>query len=68
MRLRVERETKVMYEVLVRVVHDTSGQFSVGDVTERPCPAITIGVNGLNTVHYQVYSYLTNTPPRFNYE
>lgn len=53
----------MMYEVLVKVVHDTSGQFSVGDVTERPCPAITIGVNGLNSAHYQIYSYFTNTPP-----
>jgi DNA (cytosine-5)-methyltransferase 1 len=38
-----------------RVVHDTSGQFSVGEVTDRPCPAITIGVNSLNSSHYQAY-------------
>lgn len=37
-----------------RVVHDTSGLYSSGDVTNRPCPAITIGVNSLNSRHYQV--------------
>lgn len=52
-----------MYEVLVKVVHDTSGLFSVGDITDRPSPTITIGVNSLNASHFQVYTYLTDTPP-----
>lgn len=37
-----------------RVVHDTSGLFSQGDVTDRPCPAITNGKGGLNAYHFQV--------------
>jgi len=37
-----------------RAVHDTSGAFSVGEFTDRPSPAITIGVNSLNSRHYQV--------------
>jgi len=37
-----------------RVVHDTSGDFSVGDVTDRPSPAITVGVNALNASHFKV--------------
>lgn len=40
--------------VTARVMDDTSGQFSQGDVTDRPCPAITVGVGGLNSRHYQV--------------
>ena len=37
------------------VVHDTrTPSFSAGDVTDRPCPAITIGVNSLNSCHYKV--------------
>jgi DNA (cytosine-5)-methyltransferase 1 len=38
----------------VRVIHDTGGQYSQGDITDRPCPAITIGVNGLNSSHYLI--------------
>jgi DNA (cytosine-5)-methyltransferase 1 len=40
--------------VYARVIHDTSGLFSQGDVTDRPCPAITIGVNSMNSGHYKV--------------
>lgn len=53
-----------MQEVITRVVHDTSGLFSQGDVTDRPCPAITIGVGGLNACHYQVEYRMSDTPPR----
>ena len=53
----------MMYEVKVRAVHDTSGLYSSGDITDRPCPAITIGVNGLNSAHYQVEYYLTDSLP-----
>lgn len=52
-----------MFEVIKRVVHDTSGLFSQGDITDRPCPAITIGVNSLNASHYQVEYYRTDAPP-----
>lgn len=37
-----------------RAVHDTSGHFSKGEVTEEPCPCITIGHRSANSVHYQV--------------
>jgi DNA (cytosine-5)-methyltransferase 1 len=35
-------------------VHDTSGAFSSGPFTDKPCPAITVGVNSVNSRHYQV--------------
>jgi len=37
-----------------KVTHDTSGQFSVGDVTNRPSPAITVGINSINSLHFKV--------------
>jgi DNA (cytosine-5)-methyltransferase 1 len=37
-----------------RVIYDTSGLYSTGDVTNRPCPTVTIGVNSVNSRHYQV--------------
>jgi DNA (cytosine-5)-methyltransferase 1 len=44
------------------LAHDTSNgpntTFSVGDVTNKPCPAITVGVNSVNAQHYKV----TRTP------
>lgn len=39
-----------------RVIHDTSGQWGMGDVTDRPCPTITVGVNSVNSQHYQVHT------------
>lgn len=30
------------------VIHDTSGQFGAGDVTDRPCPTITVGMDSIN--------------------
>lgn len=36
------------------VLHDTSGEFSNGDITDRPCPTITVGVGSLNSRHFQV--------------
>lgn len=39
------------------VIHDTSGTFSQGDVTDRPCPAILVGPNAMNSRHYKVISY-----------
>lgn len=53
----------MMFEVINRVIHDTSGLYSIGDITNRPCPTITVGVNSVNSLHYKIESYLTNTPP-----
>lgn len=39
---------------VTRVVHDTSGEFSVGEITDRPSPSTTIGVNSLNSRHFKV--------------
>jgi DNA (cytosine-5)-methyltransferase 1 len=36
------------------VIHDTSGQFGAGVVTDRPSPAITVGVNSVNSLHFKV--------------
>ena len=37
-----------------QVVHDTSGQFGVGEITDRPSPAITVSVNSVNSLHWKV--------------
>lgn len=37
-----------------RAVHDTSGLYGAGDITNRPCPTITVGMKGLNSYHYKV--------------
>lgn len=39
---------------ITRVVHDTSGDRSVGDVTNRPAPTITVGVRSVNSNHFKV--------------
>jgi DNA (cytosine-5)-methyltransferase 1 len=39
-----------------RLVHDTSGERGAGDVTDRPAPTITTGINGINSHHYQMRS------------
>ena len=36
-----------------RVIHDTSGTHSQGDVTNRPSPAITNGIGGMNSCHFK---------------
>lgn len=36
------------------VIHDTSGNRSLGDVTDRPSPTITVGGLQVNACHYQV--------------
>ncbi|MFB7496071.1 DNA (cytosine-5-)-methyltransferase [Streptomyces sp. NPDC056161] len=38
-----------------RLVHDTSGERGQGDVTDKPSPAITVGVGGMNSRHFQVH-------------
>jgi DNA (cytosine-5)-methyltransferase 1 len=54
-----------------RYVHDTSGQRSVGNFTDRPAPTITVGVGmgdkgqSINSLHYRVItkaSYDETTP------
>lgn len=50
----VEAELDIARFGEARVIHDTSGLFSQGDVTDRPCPAITVGVKSLNSNHFQV--------------
>lgn len=37
-----------------KVVHDTSGQRSVGEITNRPSPTITVGINSINSLHFKV--------------
>jgi DNA (cytosine-5)-methyltransferase 1 len=39
---------------IARCVHDTSGQFGVGEITDRPSPAITVGVNSVNSLLFKV--------------
>jgi DNA (cytosine-5)-methyltransferase 1 len=39
---------------LTRVIHDTGGEWSTGDVTNRPSPTITVGVNSFNSSHFKV--------------
>ena len=41
--------------VEARVIHDTAGQWASNvDVTDKPCPAITVGVNSVNSNHFKV--------------
>jgi DNA (cytosine-5)-methyltransferase 1 len=37
-----------------KAVHDTGGTFSTGEITDRPCPAITNGSIGSNGYHFKV--------------
>jgi len=39
---------------ILKVVHDTSGLWSTGEITNRTSPTITVGVNGVNSRHFQV--------------
>lgn len=38
-----------------RVIHDTSGDRSTGDVTDRPSPTVTVGGIMSNACHFQAY-------------
>lgn len=40
---------------ITKAVHDTSGDRSSGEFTDRPVPAITVGVHSVNSRHYQVH-------------
>jgi DNA (cytosine-5)-methyltransferase 1 len=47
------------------VEHDTSntsGNFSAGVVTDRPSPAITVGVNSINSAHFKVDALVVGDP------
>lgn len=47
-----------------RYIHDTSGDRSTGDITDRPSPTVTVGVNLVNSNHYRVVgSKLTTHDP-----
>jgi DNA (cytosine-5)-methyltransferase 1 len=35
-------------------VHDTSGLYGAGLITDRPSPAITVGINSVNSNHFKV--------------
>jgi DNA (cytosine-5)-methyltransferase 1 len=39
--------------VIERVVHDTSGLYGAGDITDRPCPTVTVGINSVNSQHFE---------------
>lgn len=52
-----------MYEVKVRVLHDTKGWAQNRDMTDSPCHAITVGAGGNNASHYVIEYYLTDTIP-----
>lgn len=57
------RAGSMFIEKETRVVHNTSGEWSAGDVTDLPCPTITVGVNGLNSYHFQVVEKETALGP-----
>lgn len=40
--------------IKARLIHDTSGERGMGDVTDLPAPTITNGIRGLNSHHYQM--------------
>ena len=46
---------------LTSVVHDTSGDFGAGEVINRPSPAITNGVNSINSLHFKALGALVET-------
>lgn len=45
-------------------MHETGGEFSVGDVTDRPSPAVTDGHRGLGSSHYRVVESAVIRPDR----
>lgn len=50
----MERQAFVRYQILLRVHHDTSGDYAAGDVTNKPCPTITVGGIMSNACHFKV--------------
>lgn len=41
-------------KVYAQVIHDTGGFVSRVPITDKPCPSITIGVDGSNSCHYLI--------------
>lgn len=37
-----------------RIIHDTSGDRGLGDITDGPSPTITVGMGSVNSYHFQV--------------
>jgi DNA-cytosine methyltransferase len=60
----VEMEARIP----VRVVHDTRGNWSRGEVTDSPCPTITVGMDSLNSVHYEVEEEVVRVPVDVGWE
>jgi DNA (cytosine-5)-methyltransferase 1 len=50
-------------EAAARVIHDTGGWVVDHDVTDQPCPTVTVGVNSLNACHYRVEEPYELLPP-----
>lgn len=53
------RTTALTYELIRRVIHDTGGNSpdrwaANVDITDRPCPAITNGIGGMNSCHFKI--------------
>lgn len=53
------RTTESMFQRIIRVIHDTGGNnpkrwAANVDITDRPCPAITNGIGGMNSCHFKV--------------
>lgn len=46
---------------VIALVHDTSGEFGSGDVTDRPAPTISPGVHSVNAHHFQVRRLVQDT-------
>ncbi len=45
---------------LASVIHDTSGTRGLGEVIDRPCPTITVGVDSLCSYHFKVVEQETD--------
>lgn len=57
MERRAELEEEAGVKVIERrVIHDTKGHpnYSRGDVTDKPCPPITVGHGAADSSHYKV--------------
>lgn len=55
-------QEEALWETKVRVVHDTSGSFGAGDVSDRPCPTVTVGGVQRNACHFQVERFMSQRP------
>ena len=37
-----------------KIIHDSSGLFSQGDITNKPSPCLTIGIDSINSYHWKI--------------